>query len=111
MNSAFRAVENRIDRGATKTRRQAESAALVHKADSTVRAYLGGLNDSAQSEACRTLIIRACEAYVGLVGHEEACGTLGYVAGLYGGPIAGPRVTARRMAEAIFNPANDGEGA
>lgn len=111
MNAAIRAVENRIDRGTAKVRRQAESAALVHKADSTVKAYLGGLNDNTQPDACRTLIIRACEAYVGLVGHEEACGALGYLAGLYGGPIAGPKDAARRAAAAMFNPANDGERA
>lgn len=102
MSRDFAAVEARIDRGLTKVRRQAESAALVHKADSTVKGYLGGLSEASQPDACRTLIIRASEAYVALLGLEDAHATLSYLTGVYAPDIAGPRDAARQAATNIF---------
>lgn len=101
MTRDFQAVENRIDRGLTRARRQANDALVVLKADSAINAYVGGFAEDLQPDALRTLIARLSKAIVDRLGLDDAFPILTLPAALYS-PDINPKDDARRAADTVF---------
>lgn len=99
---AFRAVENRIDRGRTAERRHALALTFSSLARTTADGVLGGYAPDQQEALIDALIREFCARRKAVSDGPAVGGLLGEIASKLCADIEGPRDTAKRCAEIFF---------
>lgn len=99
---AFTAVENRIDKGKTRERRIERDALNIQSARSTANGVLGPLNEERQPDAALAHGEEFFRRYAAMTDSTVAASALCKLAKVLCADIEGPRDTAKRQFNALF---------
>jgi hypothetical protein len=102
----FTAVENKIDRGMTKQRREEADALQVQAAASIMHGALGGLVPERAVSQAFAIADAALDHALALADPETVVAWCGMKAGRVGRPLDGPKAQARVAAERQFTKAS-----
>lgn len=99
---AFAAAENRVDRGRTKERRQAQAEHFAAVARSTADGVLGGYTPELQPEVSEAVIREFCSRLKASKDAPSVTSLLGDICHVLGSDIEGPKAAKFRIANAAF---------
>lgn len=108
---AFAAAENRIDRGRTKERAEAQRQHFAAVAKSTWDGVLGGYGEHLHCDLIDTLLKEGSARRKAASDGPAVAATLGAICATLCADIEGPKASVRANAEKLFKPSHKGGAA
>lgn len=108
---AFAAAENRVDRGKTKERAEAQRQHFAAVAKSTWDGVVNGYGEHLHCDLIDALLREGCARRKAASDGPALSGVLGAIIGDLCSDIPGPKASARKAAEKAFKGSDKGEAA